>query len=85
METTTIAPPSPSTAPAEPMAAWPPLAHILPHSRPVTPGEKALCGARMMGIDLGFGNVPNVCKRCIELALAMVEGTDGRGVGGPRT
>ena len=44
---------------------WPPKAHLA-LSFPVKPGDKALCGAKLMGIDLR--NTP--CKICSACLLA---------------
>lgn len=47
---------------------WPPLAHIRnTSSGPLQEGDKALCGAKLMGIDLEGMHAGRVCKECIEL------------------
>lgn len=44
---------------------WPPLAHIYDKR---DPEKKALCGAKLMGIDLGsLHNAANVCEKCVEI------------------
>ena len=48
---------------------WPPVAHII-HKKdmPAKEGTIALCGKKLMGIDLGNlrnANCP-ICKNCIE-------------------
>lgn len=42
---------------------WPPEIHIV-YGPPVA-GERALCGAKIMGIEFPHANP--TCKRCIEL------------------
>ena len=47
---------------------WPPLAHLIEKDQfPVKPGTVALCGARLMGIDLRNTDC-KVCARCVEIA-----------------
>ncbi len=46
-----------------PPDVWPPLAHIVP--KPVVEGARALCGAKIDGIDLD--DATNVCPKCIEI------------------
>jgi hypothetical protein len=46
---------------------WPPLAHIFDQSKgAVKEGDTALCGAKLMGIDLP--DATKLCKNCIEIA-----------------
>jgi len=45
--------------------AWPPLAHLVwPQDRPVKKGTIALCGAKLMGIDLSGATEAQVCEKC---------------------
>lgn len=55
---------------------WPPLAHLVPPGipLPVKPGTKALCGARLMGIDLRDAADCKVCERCLAVARRWIEG-----------
>lgn len=48
---------------------WPPKAHIV-HKKnlPLKKGTIALCGAKMMGIDLNGQDLKQVCKKCLEIA-----------------
>ncbi len=50
-----------------PPANWPPKAHIVDKR---TDRKVALCGAKMMGIDLEGMAVDSVCKECLEIARA---------------
>ena len=50
--------------------AWPPLAHIFAGPFPVKPGDKALCGVKLMGIDLR-GTDCKTCGKCVEIARGM--------------
>lgn len=47
---------------------WPPLAHIFEGARRVRKGDIALCGAKLMGIDLEGATQGKVCAKCAELA-----------------
>lgn len=44
---------------------WPPLAHLC-REIPVKKGSLAICGAKLMGLDLP--NATKVCTKCIEIA-----------------
>jgi hypothetical protein len=59
--------PLPVTAEAPP--CWPPVQHII-HKRdePAREGTIALCGAKLMGIDLGplRNATGEVCAKCVE-------------------
>lgn len=58
------------TEPAQSEAppCWPPLAHLIrPEDRPVRKGSLALCGERLMGIDLE-GTPCKMCAKCVEIA-----------------
>jgi hypothetical protein len=49
------------------MSEWPPLAHI--HDKregKLKEGKLALCGAKLMGLDLP--DAVKVCEKCIEIA-----------------
>jgi hypothetical protein len=53
-----------------------PFAHIRSKAQypwPVRPGDIALCGAVLQGIDLDGAVVRKVCPRCSELALEMIQ------------
>jgi hypothetical protein len=50
------------------ISCWPPVSHII-HRKDMPPkeGTVALCGAKLMGIDLQ-GNVRKAsCKKCLEI------------------
>lgn len=48
-----------------PPSQWPPLAHIVRKGEPVREGTVALCGARLMGLDLGhLDSATNRCEKC---------------------
>jgi len=47
---------------------WPPLAHIT-EDMPVRDGSLALCGAKLMGIELPDAAV--VCTKCIKILKGM--------------
>lgn len=52
------------TATEAPPDQWPPLAHIFAGPWPVKPGDLALCGAKLMGIDLRDAD-GDVCEKCL--------------------
>ena len=46
---------------------WPPLAHLADKLKgTVTEGDYALCGAKLMGINLP--DAAKVCQKCIKIA-----------------
>lgn len=46
---------------------WPPLAHIIrKENQPAKEGDLAICGAKLMGLDLP--DAKKMCKKCIEIA-----------------
>jgi len=48
-----------------PPSQWPPIAHIFPKDEVLKKGSIAMCGAKLMGIDLGHLNSPGeVCEKC---------------------
>ncbi len=48
---------------------WPPLAHIVRKDQTVKPGVRAICGAKLQGINLGpLDACAKTCKKCIEIA-----------------
>lgn len=50
------------------IAEWPPLAHIIhEHQKPAQEGTIALCGAKLMGLDLP-NDTKTLCKKCIKIA-----------------
>ena len=56
--------------------SWPPLAHLIRNEdRPVKEGTIALCGAKLMGIDLGNLNNTSgkTCKKCEAVFLKELE------------
>lgn len=50
---------------------WPPLAHLRVGRLPPKPGERALCGAKLMGIDLEGSAGAKVCVKCLEIARSL--------------
>lgn len=62
-----------STTETEPIAAdappcWPPVAHIVRRENlPAKEGDIALCGARLMGLNLDGAAVEHLCEKCIEI------------------
>lgn len=53
-----------------------PFAHIINKvlfPPPVKPGDIALCGAVLQGIDLDGKVVRKVCPRCQEIALELIQ------------
>jgi hypothetical protein len=65
MTTETIVEPQLADAPP----CWPPKAHIRDKRKgPLKDGALALCGAKLMGLDLEGTSVNNVCKECVEIA-----------------
>jgi hypothetical protein len=70
-ETTTQAPPKTTTQPdlGDAPPCWPPKAHIIrKQDQPAREGTRALCGARLMGIDLDNAAANQVCDKCVEIA-----------------
>ena len=55
---------------------WPPVAHIIhKKDQPAKEGTIALCGAKLMGLDLGrLNDAGNVCPKCVEACRAIIEG-----------
>jgi len=52
---------------------WPPVAHLVERwQQPVKPGTIAICGAKLMGIDLERVEC-KVCGKCLEIARGMIE------------
>lgn len=48
---------------------WPPVAHLI-HKKdePCKEGTIALCGAKLMGLDLGpINKLSKVCEKCVEV------------------
>lgn len=62
--TKTTEEPKPITSDGAP-PCWPPKAHIVDKR---TDKKVALCGAKMMGIDLEGMAVKDVCKECVRIA-----------------
>jgi len=54
----------PTTKP-ETLDSWPPLTHLIRGD--VRPGKIALCGARMMGLDMAGTPYRDVCPKCKEI------------------
>lgn len=51
-----------------PPASWPPVAHIIrKKDYPPREGTIALCGAKLMGVDLKNMAADNVCGKCSEI------------------
>lgn len=62
---------------AEAPPCWPPVAHIIhPKDEPAKEGTLALCGAKLMGLDLGRIRTHrgDVCAKCVEAFRSIVEG-----------
>lgn len=73
MTTTTTAPPevTPEVTPEDAPPCWPPIGHLVrKEDLPAKAGDRALCGAVLMGVDLGSLLNPQakVCPKCIEVA-----------------
>jgi len=50
-------------------AQWPPKAHIiLKKDQPAKEGTVALCGTKLMGIDLENAAVDSICQKCVTVA-----------------
>jgi hypothetical protein len=59
----------PRSATDEAPPSWPPVQHIIhKRDRPAREGTIALCGAKLMGIDLGplRSVTGEVCPKCVE-------------------
>ena len=49
---------------------WPPVAHIIRNEdKPAKEGTKALCGEKLMGIDLEGDVRKATCQKCVEVFL----------------
>ena len=47
---------------------WPPKAHVIRREdHPPKEGTIALCGAKLMGIDLDNVSVNKICEKCLEI------------------
>ena len=58
-----------------PLDCWPPEAHLVERwQQPVKEGTIAICGAKLMGIDLQHVDC-KVCEKCLEIARGMIEGS----------
>ena len=71
MSTETIT--EPEVKPSEPLDQWPPVAHLIREKdRPAKEGTIAMCGAKLMGLDLGLlgrdGARFKICSKCEEIA-----------------
>jgi len=56
--------------------SWPPLAHIIRNeNKPAKAGTIAICGTKLMGIDLGRLNDVSgkVCDKCVEVLRKELE------------
>ena len=57
----------PDTITDSSVGQWPPQAHLIrPEDRPAKEGTRALCGAKLMGIDLEHAK--DVCMECRKIA-----------------
>jgi len=66
--TKTIEKPDTKTSDGAP-PCWPPVAHIIDkRTGELKEGKLALCGAKMMGIDLEGMAVQKVCPKCLKIA-----------------
>lgn len=62
-----------------PPSHWPPVAHLIRREdHPPKEGTIALCGAKLMGIDLHKTNVGKVCDECKRIAREESEAKYGR-------
>lgn len=75
MTTETITEPEtkPKLDDGAPLDQWPPVAHLIyAKDRPAREGTIAMCGAKLMGLDLGLlgrdGARFKVCAKCEEIA-----------------
>ena len=51
------------------LSQWPPKAHLIRRKdMPATEGTIALCGAKLMGMDLDGDVLKGSCKECIAVA-----------------
>lgn len=50
---------------------WPPMAHLFRGKGPCKEGDYALCGKKLMGIDLNGTYCPKICPKCEEIALRV--------------
>jgi hypothetical protein len=60
--------------------SWPPIAHIIRNEdRPAKEGTIAICGTKLMGIDLGRLNEVSgkVCEKCTEVLRKELERDNG--------
>lgn len=69
MTVTTITEPEVQPDLGEAPPCWPPLAHLIrKEDEPVKEGSIALCGTKLMGIDLGrvrnAGANVKICEKC---------------------
>lgn len=67
MTKTTITEPEVEPMIDEVPPSWPPLAHLIrKEDQPVKEGTIALCGAKLMGVDLGSVNKASgkICEKC---------------------
>jgi hypothetical protein len=74
MQTITKTEVEPMTDEAPP--SWPPLAHIIRNEdRPAKEGTIAVCGTKLMGIDLGNLNNASgkICGKCVEVLRKELE------------
>lgn len=72
MTKTTITKPEVEPMTDEAPPSWPPLAHLIRNEdKPVKEGTIALCGAKLMGVDLGpITNASGkTCEKCEAIAL----------------
>lgn len=54
---------------------WPPVAHIIrKKDQPAREGTVALCGAKLMGIDLNGDTLKTNCQKCREVMLRELRG-----------
>lgn len=74
MTKTTITEPEVEPMTDEAPPSWPPLAHLIRNEdKPVKEGTIALCGAKLMGIDLGQNVSGKVCEKCVEVFQRELE------------
>lgn len=56
-----------TTTDTEAPDCWPPLAHIFEGARKARPGDRAVCGAKLMGIDLNDAPGVKLCQKCLDI------------------
>lgn len=56
------------------LSSWPPKAHIIrKEDEPAKKGTIALCGTKLMGMDLEGNTLKASCKECLEIMRGELE------------